>query len=162
MPPKKKVCVDDSKNMVWTDDEVQLLFETVILFKSKKSYEGIDWESVKEKYELIKNDFLEAFPPEYKPGFHGKSLFRREEIAAKIKQMRVSYRKVLDSGKQSGGGRVAVTFFDLCNQIWSGSPATESMSNGLDGAVHSVYRGINPPSPTPQKYHPPFLAKPHP
>ena len=54
MPPKKKVCVEDSKNMVWTDDEVQLLLETVILFKSKKSYEGIDWESVKEKYELIK------------------------------------------------------------------------------------------------------------
>ena len=91
MPPKKKVCVEDSKNMVWTDDEVQLLLETVILFKSKKSYEGIDWESVKDKYELIKNDFLEAFPPEDKPGFHGKSLFRREEIAAKIKQMRVSY-----------------------------------------------------------------------
>ena len=38
----KKVCVKDSKNMVWTDDEVQPLLETVISFKSKKSYEGID------------------------------------------------------------------------------------------------------------------------
>ena len=43
MPPKKKEdYVEDSKNMVWRDDEVQLLLETVILFKSKKSYEGID------------------------------------------------------------------------------------------------------------------------
>ena len=53
-------------------------------FKSKKSYEGIVWESVKEKYELIKNDFLEAFPSENKSGFHGKSLFAREKIAVKI------------------------------------------------------------------------------
>ena len=52
--------------------------------------------------------------------------------------MHVSYRKALDSGKQSGGGLVVGTFFDLCNQIWSRSPATESMSNGLDGAVDST------------------------
>ena len=141
MPPKKKVCVEDSKNMLWTDDEVQLLLETVISFKSRKSYEGIDWESVKEKYETIKNDFLKAFPSENKPGFHGKLLFTREKVAAKVKQMRVSYRKALDSGKQSGGGRVVATFFDFCNQIWitrSGSPATESMNNGLDGTVDST------------------------
>ena len=52
--------------------------------------------------------------------------------------MHVSYRKALDSDKQSGGGLVVGMFFDLCNQIWSGSPATESMSNGLDGAVDST------------------------
>lgn len=34
-----------------TDDEVQLLLETLIEFKSKKLYdEGVDQESVKEKY----------------------------------------------------------------------------------------------------------------
>ena len=93
------------------------LLETVILFKSKKSYKSTDWESAKEKYELIKNDFLEAFPSENKPGFHGKSLFTREKIATKIKQIRASYRKALDSGKQSGVGRVVATFFDLCSQI---------------------------------------------
>ena len=124
--------------MVWIDDEVYFLLETVISFKSKKSYEGIDWESVKEKYELIKNNFLEAFPLENKPGFHGKWLFTLEKIAAKIKQMRVSYRKALDSGKQSKGGQVVATFFDLSNQIWSGSPATESMNSDLDGAVDST------------------------
>ena len=100
MPPKKKVCIEDSKNMVWTDDEVQPLFETVISFKSKKSHEGIDWKSVKEKYELIKLTF-EVFPSENKPRFHGKSLCTREN-AAKIKQMRVNYRKLLPCGKQSG------------------------------------------------------------
>ena len=138
MPPKKKVCVEDSKNMVWTDDEEKLLSEALILFKSENSYEGIYQGSVKEKDELIKNDFLEAFSSENKPRFHEKLLFTREKVAAKIKQMRVSYRKPLDSGKQSGGVRVAATVFDLCNQIWSGSPATESISSGLDGAVDSA------------------------
>ena len=66
--------------------------------------QGNDWESVKEKYELIKNDFLETFPSENKPGFHVKSLFTQTKIAAKIKEMRVSFRKALDSGKQSEGG----------------------------------------------------------
>ena len=46
MPPKKKLKTtnnesEDSKNMVWTDDEVQLLLETLINIKSKKYYEGI-------------------------------------------------------------------------------------------------------------------------
>ena len=52
--------------------------------------------------------------------------------------MRVSYIKALHSGKQSGGVRAVATFFDLCNQIRSGSPATESMSSGLDGAIDST------------------------
>ena len=55
-----------------------------------------------------------------KPGFHGKTLFPREKIAAKINQIDVSYRKALDSGKQSEGVQVVATFFDLCNEIWSG------------------------------------------
>ena len=37
-----------------------------------------------------------------------------------------------------GGGRVVGMFFDLCNQIWSESPATENMSGVLDGAVDST------------------------
>ena len=52
--------------------------------------------------------------------------------------MRISYRKALNSGKRNRVSRVVATFFDLCNQIWSGSPATESMSSGLDGAVDST------------------------
>lgn len=38
----------------------------------------------------------------------------------------------MDTGRQSGGGRVDATFFDLCSQIWSGSPATKLMSSGLE------------------------------
>ena len=66
-------------------------------------------------------------------------LFAEEKIAGKTKQICASYRKALDSGKQSGSGRVVATFFDLYNQTWSGSPATESMSSSLGGAVDSTH-----------------------
>ena len=38
MPPKKKVKLNESPevNLVWTDDEVQLLFEVVTTFKAQK------------------------------------------------------------------------------------------------------------------------------
>ena len=61
-----------------------------------------------------------------------------DKIAASIQQMLVSYRKPLDSGKQSGCGGFVATFFDLYNQILSWSPATESISSGLYGAVDST------------------------
>ena len=44
MPPKRKSKVDDY--LVWTDNEVK----TTRGFKAKKGYEGVDWESVKDKY----------------------------------------------------------------------------------------------------------------
>ena len=44
----------------------------------------------------------------------------------------MKYRKVLGSGRQSSGGRVVVTFYNLFSQMWSGSPATESISGGID------------------------------
>ena len=52
--------------------------------------------------------------------------------------MRISYRKALNSGKRNRVSRVVATFFDLCNQIWSGSPATESMGKGFDDAFDST------------------------
>ena len=57
MPTKKKLKTtnnesEDSKNMVWTGDEVQLLLETLINIKSEKSYEGIDWQFFKKEYEI--------------------------------------------------------------------------------------------------------------
>ena len=50
----------------------------------------------------------------------------------------MKYRKVLDSGFQSGGGRVVAILYNLCSQIWSGSPATESISGGIDTAKNNA------------------------
>ena len=39
------------------------------------------------------------------------------------------FRKAVDAGKRSGGGRVVFTFFNLCENLWGGSPAVTSISN---------------------------------
>ena len=50
----------------------------------------------------------------------------------------MKYRKALDTGRQSGSGRVVATFYDLCSQIWSGSPAAESINGGMDNANNNA------------------------
>lgn len=126
-----------SENLVRTDDEVQLLLKTVLDFKNKKMYDGIDWESIKDKYDIIKNNFVSSIPEEEKKEEfpHEKSEFTKDRVSTKIKGIRVKYRKALDEGRLSGGGRVVATFFDICSQIWSGSPATESMESGVETVV---------------------------
>ena len=37
----------------------------------------------------------------------------------------------MNSGKRSGHRRVVYLHYDLCEQIWGGSPATEQMETGL-------------------------------
>ena len=60
MLSKKKIKLNESPeiNLIWADDEVQLLLESVRNFKTQKSGEGIDWESVKEKYKRVYGDEL--------------------------------------------------------------------------------------------------------
>ena len=60
MLSKKKIKLNESPeiNLIWTDDEVHLLLESVRNFKTQKSGEGIDWESVKEKYKRVYGDEL--------------------------------------------------------------------------------------------------------
>ena len=41
----------------------------------------------------------------------------------------------MDSGRRSGGGRIVAQFYDLCSQIWGGSPATESVDCGIESSL---------------------------
>ena len=69
---------------------------------------------------------------------HNLSLFTRERIASKIRDIRKRYKKAADSGKKSGGGGAAATFYDVCNEIWGGCPATTSLERGVDTADSEV------------------------
>ena len=63
-----------------------------------------------------------------------------------MKSIRKNYRKALDSGRKSGGGRIVATFFDICGEIWSGSLATEAISMGiesLDGLDHAESSSVS-------------------
>ena len=53
MPLQRKQKTDENQtnNLLWTNDEMQLLLDIVKGFKSKNLYDnGIDWESLKDKY----------------------------------------------------------------------------------------------------------------
>ena len=140
MPPKKKARVDSDvteANLNWTDDEVELLLGVVRAYSSQMDYEGLEWESVKSRYKDIRKDFVTLY--EQLDGLpHDLNLFTRERIASKIKDIRKEYEKAVDSGRKNGGGRTVATFFDTCNEIWSGCPATTSLEHGLDTADFEV------------------------
>ena len=53
-------------------------------------------------------------------------------IIARLKRIKFGFRKVVDSGRRSGGGRVVTLFFDECSELWSGCPAVEAMGNGIE------------------------------
>ena len=49
-----------------------------------------------------------------------------------------NYRGAVDSDRQSGGGRVVETFYDLCQRIWAGFSATESIASGVESSCHNT------------------------
>lgn len=63
MTPKKRVKLENNNLYLWwTDDEVHTLLECVEFYKSRKKYEeGIDWECIKEQYNIRKT-FQSRFP----------------------------------------------------------------------------------------------------
>ena len=46
--------------------------------------------------------------------------------------VRTGYRKACDNGRKSGGGRIAFTFYGLCENLWGESPAVTSPPNDID------------------------------
>ena len=144
MAPKtlwpKKSKEDSTKiNFQWSDDEIELLLAVVNEYKTGKEANGLDWESIKTKYDDITTLFLSRYPKnqdaEDKREFKHKNPsqeFSKERIVAKIKALRLKYRKALDTGRRSGGGRVVAQFYDICSHIWSGSRAAEAIQGGID------------------------------
>ena len=142
MPPKKKSKGEENsaKNFTWEDEETELLLEVIKHYKSDKEGEGYDWESIKTKYVEIKDLFVERYPTgdnqiETFPKEDPDKEFSKERVLAKIKSVRQKYRAALDSGRRSGGGRIVAQFYDLCSQIWGGSPATESVDRGIESSL---------------------------
>ncbi|XP_070399461.1 uncharacterized protein [Nothobranchius furzeri] len=120
-------------SFVWTDKEVELLLNVVLEYKVNNTQEGIDWESCQSKYADIMTLFLEQYPTETSTDFpHGEGGLTRASLTTKIKAIRTKYRLAVDSGRRSGFGRVVLLYFDLCEQIWGGSPATTTMLSGIE------------------------------
>lgn len=125
------------KEIVWSDDEAELLLNIVNDYKVAKATDSIDWESVKSKYKDIHELFISALPTERTADNthtfpHNKEELTQSVIASKLKSIRIKFRKAVDSGRRSGHGRVVMIYYELCENIWGGSPATEQLDNGIE------------------------------
>lgn len=122
---------------MWEDDEVELLLSCVAEYKVEKTLNGVDWESLRSKYQDILKIYVDRVPSpeacaESGRSFpHGKEI-SKETITTKLKSIRLKYREAIDDGRRSGHGRVVLLFYELCERIWGGSPATEQIHSGLE------------------------------
>ena len=120
----------------WTDSEIQLLLEPTNDFKAKQEYEGVDWNTIRTRFDKIKDAFINSYPStdeqDYPQVGDINNTFTKERIILKLKAVRLGFKKALDSGRFSGGGRVVACFYDICSEIWGGSPAVEKMPCGIE------------------------------
>ena len=83
----------EDTHLLWTDHEVQLLLETTRDFEAMKTYARVDWESIKDKYENIRETFLSKLHKQTgsEESVYSTDVFTKEKTASKIKQIRVKY-----------------------------------------------------------------------
>ena len=53
-------------------------------------------------------------------------------LTSKLKSIRQKYRQAVDKGTRSGHGRVVLLYFDDCEKIWRGCPATDQIGGGIE------------------------------
>jgi len=116
----------------WSDDEIQLLLMTALDFKSQCEFEGTNWESKRSKYEQIFELMMKDYPSADSENYQNRDSLNKDRITAKLKSIRTGFKKAADAGRKSGGGRVVFTFYDLCVNLWGGSPAVTSLPFGVD------------------------------
>ena len=90
MAAKRKV---ENNEFLWTDDEVQLLLEVTSDYKSQCEFQGENWETKRSKYGNICDRLLVQYPSDAEK-YPNKDNVTKERIAAKIKTIRTSYRKL--------------------------------------------------------------------
>ena len=118
----------------WTDGEIELLLECIKVYAATCGFEGLDWEGIRAKYDKIRELFIERYPrgeTEAMKVDFPRALcvenITKERISAKVKSIRTKYKKAVDVGRRSSGGRIVMMYYDLCSEIWEGSPSTNSI-----------------------------------
>ena len=128
----------ESKAFLWTEHEIGLLLEVISDYKASKIVQGQDWESVRTKYEDIAERLHAVYPKEGKleeyPHTADPSVITKDRILSKIKRIKINYKKAVDTGRKSGGGKVVTTFYKECSDIWAGSPSVECINNSLESS----------------------------
>ena len=127
------------KDFVWTDDEAELLLSVTHQYKVQTLMENVDWGSVKSKYDDILTMLRAELPATVeetkslqKEYPHTKEEFTKAILTTKLKNIRTKFRQAVDSGRRSGHGRVVLLYYEKCEKIWGGSPATKQIASGIE------------------------------
>ena len=130
----------DKEDFKWTDDESELLLSVTHDYKVKHISENVDWESVKTKYDDIlvlmrqelpetieeaRDNWIKDYP-------HTRYQITKKVLTSKLKAIRIKFREAVDSGRRSGHGRVVLLYYEWCEKIWGGLPATEVIGSGFE------------------------------
>ena len=132
----------DIEQFKWTNDEIQLLLAVTKEYKVTQEAQNLDWLKIRNRYDYITDRFKEQYPAhsgsETYP--HKVEELTRDRLTGKLKKLQHGYKKAVDN-KRSGGGRVIMTFYDLCSDIWGGSPCIESMPSGIESSSLNAGKG---------------------
>ena len=63
---------------------------------------------------------------------HKEEEITKATLTSKLKSIRKKFRQAVDSKRRSGHGRVVVLYFDNCERIWGGSPATVQINSDVE------------------------------
>ena len=149
----KKTDKKAADSFVWTDDEVELLLKVTMEYKTSRAIENIDWESCQTKYGDILQLFVDQYPtPENAVAIekdfpHKKEQIVQSSLTSKLKMIRKKFRQAVDAGRKSGHGRVVLLYFELCKEIWGGSPATTTIADGIETTDVDLENCDSPDSP---------------
>ncbi|XP_033998620.1 mucin-5AC-like [Trematomus bernacchii] len=133
---------------LWTDDEVELLLRVTLEYKTTKVQENVDWESCKCKYSDISRAFHAQYPRTLadKDFPHDANAITKVQLTAKLKQIRNKYRQLVNTGSRSHQGRVMLLFFELCEEVWGGSPFNRTISSPATSTSSPATRTISSPA----------------
>ena len=126
------------KDFKWTNDKAELLLTVTHNYKIANISENVDWESVKSKCNDILSLMREELPASAEEAKemckdypHTKLDVMKKVLTAKLKAVRSKYWEAVDSGRRSGHGHVVLLYYELCDRIWGGSPATQGEESRL-------------------------------
>ena len=73
----------------WSDDEIQLLLNAANQYKSDCEYEGLNWESIRSKYENVLTILMESYPKtnvegKVYPNIENPDVISKERVGAKL------------------------------------------------------------------------------
>ena len=114
MGPKKT-----NSDFRWTDDEIQLLLQTCLEYKTKEEYKRFSWESLRNIYENIREILVKNYPRDevdkekYPNAEKIGEVLTKARISAKLKIIRADFRKAIDKGKKMAVGECCL-HFSIC------------------------------------------------